>query len=125
MSLLELRVKIDYQYERWIAVSKDALADGKIDCGEAQKWLAWYRQRKKELNLLKREINLEVRGIRTGFRVKIAEAETRGAKTRFRDEQTIEIAPYTELLGKLERLLIEGDRLKPTLETFIAKECEG
>jgi hypothetical protein len=125
MSLIELSVKVDHQYERWIAVSKQALADGQVDCGEAKNWLVWYDSRKKELDLLRREINLEMRGIRNGYRVKTAGAKVRGDKTRIRNEQNVELAPYTELLSKIERLMIEGERLQPTLETFIEKECEG
>lgn len=125
MALIELRVKVDHQYERWIATGKQALSDGQVDCAEAKKWLDWYGQRKPELDLLKREINLEMRQIRNDFRVKIAQATVRGDKTKFRNAQTLELAPYAELLEKIERLAIEGEKLKPTLEQFIKKECGG
>jgi hypothetical protein len=123
MSILELRVKVDHQYEHWIRVSKRVLEDGKVNCDEARQWLTWYKDRRPELDLLKKETQLEVREIRNGYRVKIAGATVRGQKTRLREAQDVDIAPYEELLEKLDRLLIEGAKLKPTLETFLKKEC--
>lgn len=123
MSLIELRIKVDHQYEHWIRVSKHVLEDGRVNCDEARAWLTWYRERKPELSLLKRETQLEVREIRNGYRVKVAGATVRGQKTRLREAQYLEIAPYEELLEKLDRLMIEGEKLKPTLEAFLKKEC--
>jgi hypothetical protein len=123
MSLAELSVKVDHQYQVWIKVSRQALADGKVDCEEAQKWLTWYKGRKKEIDLLKREIRLELGSIRGAFKVRLASTSL-GHKTDVRNEQTLAVAPYEELMRKLERLSIEGERLKPTLERFIDNDCE-
>lgn len=122
MSLTELSVKVDHQYDIWIKVSRQTLADGKVDCDEARRWLSWYKERKKELDLLKREIRLEMSSIRGTFKVKLA-STTLGHKTDVRNEQTLALAPYDDLLRKIERLLIEGDKLKPTLEHFLEKDC--
>ena len=123
MSLSELSVKVDHQYQMWIKVSRSALADGRVDCGEAREWLTWYKGRKKDLDLLKREIRLEINSIRGVFKVRIASTAL-GYKTDVRNEQTLALAPFEDLLRKLERLSIEGERLKPTLERFVEKECE-
>jgi hypothetical protein len=124
MALIELTLKVDRQYELWIQVSKKTLADSDVDCEEARRWLGWYQDRKKDISLLKREIQLEMRGIRGDFKVKIASATIWGEKTKIRNEQTIALAPYEELMAKLERLLVEGDKLQPTLEQFVAKDCQ-
>ncbi len=123
MSFIELTLKVDRQYELWIQVSKKTLADSDIDCDEARRWLGWYKDRKKDIGLLKREIQLEMRGIRSDFKVKIASVTIWGEKTKIRNEQTLALAPYDDLMAKLERLLVEGDKLQPTLEQFVAKDC--
>jgi hypothetical protein len=123
MSLSELSVQVDHQYQVWIKVSRHALADGRVDCGEARKWLTWYKERKKELDLLKREIRLEINSIRGVFKVRIASTPL-GYKTDVRNEQTLALAPFEDLLRKIERLSIEGERLKPTLERYVESECE-
>jgi hypothetical protein len=123
MSLTELSVKVDHQYQQWIKVSRNALADGRVDCVEAREWLTWYKGRKKDLDLLKREIRLEIGSIRGVFKVRLASTAL-GYKTDVRNEQTLALAPFEELLRKIERLSIEGERLKPTLEHFVEKDCE-
>jgi hypothetical protein len=123
MSLSELSVRVDHQYQVWIKVSRHALADGHVDCAEAREWLTWYKGRKKDLDLLKREIRLEISGIRGVFKVRLASTEL-GHKTDVRNEQTLALAPFEDLLRKIERLSIEGERLKPTLERFIESDCE-
>ncbi len=122
MSLIELTVKVDHQYQVWIQVSRKALADGKVDCDEARHWLTWYKGRKKDLDLLKREIRLDIGSIRGVFKVRLASTAL-GHKTDVRNEQTLALAPYEELLRKIERLSIEGERLKPTLERFVERDC--
>lgn len=122
MALAELSVKVDHQYQQWIKVSRGALADGRVDCNEARHWLSWYKDRKKDLDLLKREIRLELGAIRSAYKVKIVSTPL-GHKTDVRNEQTLAVAPFEELLRKIERLSIEGERLKPTLERFLEKDC--
>lgn len=124
MSLSELSVKVDHQYQMWIKVSRHALADGRVDCAEAREWLKWHKDRKKELELLKREIRLEIGAIRGVFKVRIASTPL-GHKTDARNEQTLALAPFEDLLRKIERLSIEGDRLKPTLERYVESDCEA
>jgi len=124
MSLSELSVKVDHQYQMWIKVSRHALADGRVDCAEALEWLKWHKDRKKELDLLKREIRLEIASIRGVFKVRIASTPL-GHKTDVRNEQTLALAPFEDLLRKIERLSIEGDRLKPTLERYVESDCEA
>ena len=123
MSLTELSVKVDHQYQMWIKVSRHALADGQVDCGEAREWLTWYRGRKKDVDLLKREIRLEISGIRGLFKVRLASTPL-GHKTDVRNEQTLALAPFEDLMRKMERLSIEGERLKPTLERFVESDCQ-
>lgn len=123
MPLDALKQRVDQQYSRWIKMAEHALADGQISCEEAREWLDWYAERKKELALLKKEIRLEIRDIRGKFKVKLADAAIWGKKTVLRNEQTKMLHPYEHLQNEVERLLLEGEKMKPILEKKLSQDC--
>ncbi len=122
MSIEQLRQRVDAEQSRFIEVGKHVMADGAVSCEEARKWLDWYKDRKTALALLKREATLEIRQMRDKYKVAALEA-ARGNKTALRKELTLTIAPYDEAVGKLNKLLLEGDKLKPTLERLVKDGC--
>lgn len=122
MSIENLRQRVESEHARFVEVGKHVMADGNVSCEEAQKWLDWYKERKKVLALLKREANLEVRQLRDKHKVATLQA-AKGNKSALRQELTLTIAPYNDALNKINKLLLEGDKLKPTLERLVKEEC--
>jgi hypothetical protein len=120
----ELKKKVDEETSRFLAVGKEVLADGMVDCHEAKRWLAWFAERKRDLSLLKREVNLEMRHIRNEAKLQLATMHDKSEKTTLRTQQTKHLYPYQQLLEQIERLLLEGEKVKPSLEKLLETDCE-
>lgn len=80
MSIESLKQQIDAEYDLWIEKGERVMIDGKVTCAEAKEWVAWYKERKRQLLLLKKELNLHLRGIRSEYRLKSSQAQTRKVK---------------------------------------------
>jgi hypothetical protein len=120
----ELKKKIDEETSRFLAVGKEVLADGKVDCDEAKRWLAWFAERKRNLSLLKREVNLEIRHLRNEGKIQLATTHDKSEKSALRTEQTKHLHPYQQMLEQIERLMLEGEKVKPSLEKLLETDCE-
>lgn len=123
MSIESLKQQIDAEYDLWIEKGDSVLTDGKVTCADAKEWLAWYKARKRQLLLLKKELNLHLRGIRSEYRLKASQAPTRAMKKQLRQQRVQLIEPYEHLKQRVERLLLEGEKLYLTMEKQIEELC--
>ncbi len=123
MSVESLKQQIDAEYDLWIEKGERVMIDGKVTCAEAKEWVAWYKERKRQLLLLKKELNLHLRGIRSEYRLKSSQAQTRKVKRALRQQRIQLIEPYEHLKQRVERLLLEGEKLRPSLEKQIEESC--
>lgn len=119
MSYEDLRHRIEEERQRFIEVGRQVMSDGQVSVDEANAWLSWYRERKRILILLKREISLEMRQHRTAYKAALLQA-ARGSKATLRREHTLTMVPYDDLLSGVQKLLLEGDKLTVTLKKLVA-----
>jgi hypothetical protein len=123
MSLADLQTRVASHQKEFIRVGQHVMADGKVDCDEARRWLDWYAPRAEELRLLRQELTLEMRLIREGFNLRHAAANVRGQKAKIRAEQTLTLAPYQAALVTVQRMRLEGEKLSRILKKLLVKDC--
>jgi F0F1-type ATP synthase membrane subunit b/b' len=114
----------------------DHMEIGASSLAEGKAALADVRRLQKELRQIKRNVNLEMKTVRTQYKARIAAAGTSGwtgllamgrggsryrasEKRRVRAERDSKLAPYDEVKLTIDDLLVQMDGAKLQLQEFI------
>ena len=89
------------------------LEDGVIDYEEAVETKALTADFAKQLRTLKRELNLDIREVRSGYQLQINNAG-RGKKAPLRKQKVNALAPYEYIKLRIDKILLNIANIKET-----------
>ena len=99
----------------------DITEDFKITCEEAHSVQAWLRTERKAYVILRKKINLEMRGIRRQYELKLQQDDRAAVKAQ-RLERDLQLHPLKLLVLAVEELQLKADDMKLRVERLL-EQC--